>query len=177
MLEQVRLVDIGNAWVVKTMAAYQTFINRMLRFETRLGIPILTPETLAAPACSPSIALHWCQELYAWQAPVGNRPNSEKIVSFAMVRKLRSAVANFFEWDIQVSHPNDAIREHGSGRPLITRGCRPTDTLQYALVSAGMGKRLGKNNKPPTALTYEHVAGMIVMCTKQWYDDLPPRAQ
>eukprot|EP00978_Attheya_sp_CCMP212_P020918 scaffold60512_cov57-Attheya_sp.AAC.1 len=27
------------------------------------------------------------------------------------------------------------------------------------------------------ALTYEHVAGMIVMCTKQWSDDLPPRAQ
>jgi hypothetical protein len=176
-LERVRMVDIGNAWALSTMATYQTYINRMLRFETRFGVPILTPESLVSPACSSSIALAWCQELYAWQAPSGNHPNSERFVSFATVRKLRSAAANFFEWDIQISHPDDAIREHGSRRPLISRGCRPSDTLQYALVSAGMGKRLGENNKPPTALVHEHVAGMVEMRARQWSDDLPPCAR
>eukprot|EP00978_Attheya_sp_CCMP212_P048464 scaffold524782_cov157-Attheya_sp.AAC.1 len=121
------MIDIGNAWARSTMATYQTFINRMIRFETRFEVPILTPETLVSPACSPSIALAWCQELYAWQAPAGNHPNSEKYVSFATARKLRSAAANFFEWDIQLAHPDDAIREHGSRRPLISQGCRPTD--------------------------------------------------
>jgi hypothetical protein len=78
-LERVRMVDIGNAWALSTMATYQTYINRMLRFETRFGVPILTPESLVSPACSSSIALAWCQELYAWQAPSGNHPNSERL--------------------------------------------------------------------------------------------------
>jgi hypothetical protein len=40
-----------------------------------------------------------------------------------------------------------------------------------------MGRRLGENNKPPTALTYEQVSGMIEMRSKQWSDSLPPRAR
>jgi hypothetical protein len=49
--------------------------------------------------------------------------------------------------------------------------------LQYALLSAGMGRRLGENNKPPTALTYEQVSGMIEMRSKQWSASLSPRAR
>jgi hypothetical protein len=176
-LERVRMVDIGNAWAQTTMATYQTYINRMLRFETQFGVDILVPKPLLAPACSPSIALAWCQEHYAWHRPTGNHPNSEAFVSFATIRKLRSAAANFYEWDIQLTHPDDAIREFGTSRPLITTGCRPTDTLQYALVSAGMGKRLGESNKPPTALLFEHLLGMVNMQARNWSDSLPARAR
>jgi hypothetical protein len=176
-LERVRMVDVGNAWSQSTMGTYQTYINRMLRFESRFGLSILATEPLLAPVCSPSIALAWCQELYACQKPSGNHPNSDAYVSFATVRKLRSAAANFYEWDIQLSHPDDAIREFGSRRPLISSGCRPTDTLQYALVSAGMGKRLGESNKPPQALLHEHIEGMVRMRALKWDDTLSPIAR
>jgi hypothetical protein len=176
-LERVRMVDVGNAWAQTTMGTYQTYINRMLRFETRFDLSILTPEPLKAPVCSPSIVLAWCQEHYACQKPSGNHPNSDAFVSFATVRKLRSAAANFYEWDLQLSHPDSAIREFGSRRPLISNGCRPTDTLQYALVSAGMGKRLGEANKPPQVLLHEHVEGIIRMRAQNWSDDLSPTAR
>eukprot|EP00978_Attheya_sp_CCMP212_P001462 scaffold3118_cov60-Attheya_sp.AAC.4 len=136
------------------MATYQTYINRMLRFESQFGVDILVPKPLLAPACSPSIVLAWGQEHYAWHCPSGNHPNSEDFVSFATIRKLRCAAANFYEWDIQLTHPDDSIREFGSSRPLNTAGCRPTDTLQYALVSAGMGKCLGETNKPPNGFAF-----------------------
>eukprot|EP00978_Attheya_sp_CCMP212_P038925 scaffold197699_cov31-Attheya_sp.AAC.1 len=71
------MVNIGNAWAETTMETYKTYINRMLRFETRFGLSILTPEPIQAPVCSPSIVLAWCQELYACQQPLGNHPNSE----------------------------------------------------------------------------------------------------
>eukprot|EP00978_Attheya_sp_CCMP212_P006855 scaffold15984_cov62-Attheya_sp.AAC.1 len=159
------------------METYQTYINRMLRFETRFGLSILTPEPITAPVCSPSIVLAWCQELYACQRPSGNHPNSETYVSFATVRKLRSAATNFYEWDLQLSHPDSAIREFGSRQPLVSSGCRPTDTLQYALVSAGMAKRLGESNKPPQVLLHEHIVGMVQMRANNWSDDLSPLAR
>eukprot|EP00978_Attheya_sp_CCMP212_P027524 scaffold92199_cov38-Attheya_sp.AAC.1 len=57
--------------------------------------------------------------------------------------------------------PTLSIREHGSRRPLVANGCSPMDTLQYALMSMSMGKRLGEYNRPPLALLSEQVEGII----------------
>jgi hypothetical protein len=139
--ERVRLIDLGNAWATSTFANYQSYFTRLRRFEVRFCVPILVPTHLSSPPCSTTIALAWCQQQYAWQRTTGNHPTSGEFVAFATIRKLCSAASTFFEWDLQQAFPGLSIREHGSRRPLVTGGCSPTDTLQYTLMSAGMGKR------------------------------------
>ena len=159
-LERIRILDLANAWTTSTLDNYRPYLTRMYRFEARFGVQILVPTPLLSPPTSPCIALAWCQQQYAWKRPSGKHPTSGDFVSFTTIRKLRSAASTFFEWDIQQANPGRAIREHGSRRPLIAPDCSPTDTLQYALMSIGMGKRLGESNRPPTALQFAQVAGI-----------------
>jgi hypothetical protein len=173
-LERVRILDLANAWATSTLDNYRPYFNRMLLFEARFGVPILVPTPLACPPTSPSIALAWCQQQYAWKRPAGKHPTSGEYVSFTTIRKLRSAASTFYEWDIQQANPGRAIREHGSRRPLVVPDCSPTDTLQYALMSMGMGKRLGESNRPPTALQHAQLAGILRFRSAMWRSDASP---
>eukprot|EP00978_Attheya_sp_CCMP212_P034541 scaffold145110_cov58-Attheya_sp.AAC.1 len=115
---RVRILDLDNAW------AWATSLPWIITVHTSIECIVL--------------------KHYPWKRPAGKHPTSGDFVSFTTIRKLRSAASTFFEWDIQQANPGRAIREHGSRRPLIASDCSPTDTLQYyALMSIGMGKRLG----------------------------------
>eukprot|EP00978_Attheya_sp_CCMP212_P031572 scaffold119933_cov29-Attheya_sp.AAC.1 len=69
--------------------------------------------------------------------------------------------------------PGLSVREHGSRRPLLVSGCSPTDTLQYTLMSAGMGKRLGESNRSPTALQYDQLRWILRFRSSQWMASAP----
>jgi hypothetical protein len=99
----------------------------------------------------------WCQQQYTLERPKQRHTQSGDRVSFQSARALRSAASFYYTWDLQIAHPDQAMRD-AQRRGHLTHGVIPSDGLGYTLMTGGMSRRLGDGSKPPIALTHKYVS-------------------
>jgi integrase len=109
----------------------------------------------------------WAQEHYALQTPKGRHSQSQDRVLFQTARGVRSAGSQFYAWDRQIAFPDRALRDFNR-RVILTDGVNPSDEMGYTLMSKGMAKRMGDQNKPPYALTMAQVLWVIRRLEAMW---------
>lgn len=156
MLERMRLVDQANAWARGTHQSYQGKLRRIRRFERRYEVRCLEPTALLRPPRSASIPLMWCQQQYTLEQPHGRHSQSGDRISYQSSRALRSAASFYYTWDLQIAHPDRAMRDD-QRRGHLTPGVIPSDGLGYTLMAGGMSRRLGDQSRPPVAITHRYV--------------------
>jgi hypothetical protein len=157
MLERIRVIDMGNNWSAGTHGQYQGKLKVVRQFEESFGLSILHATHLERPPASRSIPLAWAQGFYSLRPGQARGTNTVTTgISHNAVRGLRSAVTQFYSWEMQIVYPDSSTKDW-SGRAVRTQGCLPTDTLAYAFMSHGMRQRLGDEAKPSKALLLRHV--------------------
>lgn len=167
MLERMRLIDQANAWSPSCHAGYQGGLRRLCRFQSDFGVTILQATPLLRPPRSPSIGMMWAQQHYAIQTPTGRHALNSDRVLCQTARGLRSAGAQFYAWDRQITYPGQALRD-GQRRVILAAGVSPSDELGYSLMSTGMAKRMGDESKPPVALTLKQVLWIMARLEAMW---------
>ena len=157
MLERARLIDTAHYWAGATHKQYQAKLRMVRQFERDFGVTILRPTPLTKPPSSADVPAMWLQQQYSLR-PGGSRAGEENqsAVGWSTVRGLRSAISQFYSWDLTVAHPANTMQD-SMMRPVIVNGCLPTDSLGYAYMSSGMSRRLGDNARPSTALLDRHI--------------------
>jgi hypothetical protein len=165
MLERMRIIDMAQNWAQGTITTYRSKIKMIRQFETAYGCPILQTPTLSRPPANEAIPLMWVQQHYSLQTKKWSRSTKdiapeENRVSFNTIRGLRSAASLYGTWHSMLAYPGKVIREKDSLRPLQILGAIPTDGLDYALMTAGMSRRLGISSTPAAALTAIHIQWM-----------------
>jgi hypothetical protein len=128
-------------------------------FGHNYGFQILKPTPLVRPPSGPEIPLMWCQEAYSLRTGHSRRTDCEPglPLAFSTVRSLRSAVSQFFAWDMMVSQPAAYMDDR---KRIISQACRPTDSLGPTFHAGGMGARLGNETRPSVALLDRHVRAL-----------------
>jgi hypothetical protein len=157
MLERARLIDTAHHWAASTHKQYQSKLRMVRKFEGAFGVSILRPTPLTKPPNSPDVPAMWLQQQYSLR-PGGFRAGeqNESAVSWSTVRGLRSAISQFYSWDLTIAQPTTTMQD-SMKRPVMVNGCLPTDSLGYSYMSSGMSRRLGDNVRPSTALLARHI--------------------
>ena len=154
-LERMRILDTMNRLAEGSHNTYKYPIRRIQRFEATFGVRILRPTPLVAPSSSACIPLMWSQLDHTLQP--GKTEGSH--VKFSSARQTRSAVSTFYQWDLAISRPEQAMAAgKGKGeRSLTTPHVLPTEELCYTHFSSGMKKRMGDVSKKSSAIRYQHI--------------------
>jgi hypothetical protein len=153
-LERMRILDTMNRLAAGSHRTYKYPIRRIQRFEQAYGVRILRPTPLLAPSPSACIPLMWAQLDHTLQP--GKAEGSH--VKFSSARQTRSAVSAFYQWDVAISRPEQAMTTgKGHGKLLTTPYVLPTDEISYTHFSAGLKKRMGDSAKKSTALRFKHI--------------------
>ena len=150
-LERMRILDTMNRLAENSHRTYKYPIRRVQQFERDYGVRILRPTPLTAPSHSACIPLMWAQ-LHHTLLP-GKKEGTK--VQFSSSRQTRSAVSAFYQWDLAISRPEQAMST--GDHSLTTPHVLPTDELCYTHFSAGLKKRMGDNAKKSTPLRFQHV--------------------
>ena len=155
-LERMRQIDLAHHWAVSTHATYAPYVQRLLRFGSDFGIPVLSPTPLERPPSSEALGIMWAMEHYAIQPKKNDKTST---VVFNTTRHVRSAASSFYKLDMQAAFPERALLDT-SGRVLVTNQCSPTDELSFTLFNSGMKARLGTESNPSEALRAQHVLAL-----------------
>jgi hypothetical protein len=126
MLERARLIDTAHYWAASTHKQYQSKLRMVRKFEGDFGVSILRPTPLTKPPNSPDVPAMWLQQQYSLQLG-GFRAGeqNESAVSWSTVRGLRSAISQFYSWDLTIAQPTNTMQD-AMKRPVIVNGCLPT---------------------------------------------------
>lgn len=154
-LERMRILDTMNRLAEGSHNTYKYPIRRIQRFEQDYGVRILRPTPLVAPSPSACIPLMWSQLDHTLQP--GKKEGTH--VKFSSSRQTRSAVSTFYQWDLAISRPEQAMAAgKGKGeRSLTAAHVLPTEELCYTHFSSGMKKRMGDVAHKSSALRYRHL--------------------
>jgi len=110
----------------------------------------------------------WAQQQYLLCAPSGTHSQSEDRIRFGTARALRSAASQYYLWDRQIAHPERTLRDSRTRKVYLADGVSPTDAMGYALMVTGMAKRVGDHSKPPIALTFQQISGIMRHLDSLW---------
>jgi hypothetical protein len=152
-LERMRILDTMNRLAAGSHKVYKYPIRRVQKFEVDYGVRILRPTPLLAPSPSACIPLMWAQLDHTLQP--GKQEGSR--VKFGSARQTRSAVSSYYQWDLAVSRPEQAMTTGKGDKSLITPYVVPTDEISYTHFSTGLKKRMGDSAKKSTALRFPHI--------------------
>ena len=152
MLERMRMIDVVGNWKYSTLAQYAPALRNLQTFERWSGIPTLTPTRLERPPVSPFFGL-----AYAQIRNTIPHPGADTGPSFNSSRKLRSAASMWYNMDLQMCHPTQAVRDH-KRRSVLTLGTVPTDSMAYTFLNGGMARRMGTATRPSWALSHVQIA-------------------
>jgi hypothetical protein len=115
MLERARLIDTAHHWAASTHKQYQSKLRMVRKFEGDFGVSILLPTPLAKPPSSPDVPAMWLQQQYSLR-PGGSHAgeDNQSAVGWSTVRGLRSAISQFYSWDLTIAQPttNDSSTDH-----------------------------------------------------------------
>jgi hypothetical protein len=134
MLKRIRVIDMGNNWSAGTHGQYQGKLKVVRQFDESFGLSILPATHLDRPPASRTIPLAWAQGFYSLRPGQARGTNTVTTgISHNAVRGLRSAVTQFYSWEMQIAYPDSSTKDW-SGRAVRTQGCIPMDTLAYAFM-------------------------------------------
>ena len=154
--ERMRLLDLAHSWSVGTHQSYQTKRRHILKFEDSYRVCIMRRAPLARPPFSPDIPLMWCQEGFSLKQASDRRARDAAIgASYGTIRQLRSAVSQFYTWEMLVSDPAAAYVD--GQRRLLQAPCRITDSVGFTMHSKGLAARVGTHTRPSVPLLDRHV--------------------
>ena len=159
-LERMRLIDMSWYWAKGSYTTYGSKLRSIRDFEANFEVPILTGSVLSAPPCSPDIPLMWCIEANSTRLTT-NKSHGAGIsdhISFGTIRQLRSAAAQFWQWDALVSHPTASMLTRE--KRLLYQPCRSSDSLALQMFAAGLQIRMGDSVTPSRALLERHVKAL-----------------
>lgn len=152
-LERMRILDTMNRLAEGSMQTYKHPLRRILRFEQQFGVRILRPTPLTAPSTSACIPLMWAQLDHTLRP--GKTPGST--VKYSSSRQTRSAVSAYYQWDVAISRPEQAMTSGKGEKSWITPHVLPTDEIGYTHFSTGLRRRMGDVAVKSAALKYAHI--------------------
>jgi len=156
-LERMRILDVAHSWSPGSYHTYQPYLRAVVKFETDWHVNILRVNPPVSPPDDPIIPLMWCHESYGLRpGRKGQLQQADPQVSFATVRQLRAAVAQWQAWTTAVSTPG--VGYFDQSRRLLQQNCRATDTATFTLFAKGLAIRTGTESRPSKSLLYRHVA-------------------
>lgn len=158
MLERMRMIDVACAWKNSTLKKYGPLVRRIRRFEQWSGIKTLVPTVLNRPPVIPALGIQYASLQYSIQNAQGIDTQIKGAPkTFQTVRSLRSAASTWYNFDLQQSYPDEAVR-NDKRRASRVLGTVPTDTLAFSFGAGGMSRRMGTQSKPSYALSRVHIA-------------------
>lgn len=151
MLERMRMIDVVSNWRQSTLGQYAPTLRKLVDFEEWSGIPTLKPTWLEKPPTGPIYGL-----MYAQLKSTLPRPGQDEGIKYSSCRRLRSAASMWYNLDMQLSYPDQAMRDQNRRCYLAVQAC-PTDTVGFTFLNSGMARRMGDTTNPSWALSHEHI--------------------
>jgi hypothetical protein len=152
-LERMRLLDTMNRLSEGSMRTYKYPIRRLQTFETRFGVSILKPTEILTPSTSSCIPLMWAQLDHTLQP--GKLEGST--LKFSSSRADRSAASAYYQWDLAMSRPEQAMTAGKGETCWVTEHVLPTEEMAYTHFSAGLRRRMGDTAAKSHALGFPHL--------------------
>jgi hypothetical protein len=152
-LERMRLLDTMNRLSEGSMRTYKYPIRRLQVFEARYGVSILRPSEILRPSTSSCIPLMWAQ-LDHTLSP-GKQEGST--VKYSSSRVDRSAASAYFQWDLAMSRPEQAMTAGKGETCWVTEHVLPTEEMAYTHFSSGLKRRMGDVSVKSHALRFTHI--------------------
>jgi hypothetical protein len=136
MLERMRMIDVISNW---------------RSFEKWSGVPTLVPTTLTHPPTGPIYGI-----MYAQLRSTLPKPGQEEGTKYNSSRKLRSAASMWYNLDMQMCYPAQAMRDQ-QRRCYLTVQTTPSDALALTFLNTGMSRRMGDATQPSWTLNHAHM--------------------
>lgn len=135
------------------MKTYKYPIRRLQGFESRYGVTILQPSSILKPSTSCCIPLMWAQLDHTLHP--GKAEGST--VKFSSSRADRSAASAYYQWDLAMSRPEQAMTAGKGEASWVTEHVLPTEEMAYTHFSSGLKRRMGNLATKSHALRFAHI--------------------
>jgi hypothetical protein len=152
-LERMRLLDTMNRLSEGSMKTYKYPIRRLQGFEVQYGVSILRPTEILRPSTSSCIPLMWAQLDHTLHP--GKQEGST--VKYSSSRADRSAASAYFQWDLAMSRPEQAMTAGKGETCWVTEHVLPTEEMAYTHFSTGLKRRMGDVAVKSHALRLAHI--------------------
>jgi hypothetical protein len=147
MLERMRMIKGEQPFSVSTRQHYAH--SNPLRSD--LG-PHLVPTMLTRP---PTGAIYGI--MYAQLLSTLPKQGQGEGIKYNSSRKLRSAASMWYNLDMQLCYPSQAVRDQ-QRRYYLTVQTTPLDALAFTFLNMGMARRMGDTTQPSWTLNHAHIA-------------------
>jgi hypothetical protein len=151
MLERMRMIDVISNWRTTTLGQYAPTLRSLQSFEKWSGVPTLVPTTLTRPPTGPIYGI-----MYAQLRSTLPKPGHEEGIKYNSSRKLRSAASMWYNLDMQMCYPAQAMRDQ-QRRCYLTVQTTPSDALALTFLNTGMSRRMGDATQPSWTLNHAHM--------------------
>jgi hypothetical protein len=151
MLERMRMIDIISNWRETTLGQYSPALRSLQAFEKWSGVPTLVPTTLTRPPTGRIYGI-----VYAQLCSTLPKRGKEEGIKYDSSRKLRSAASMWYNLDMQLCYPAQAVRDQ-QRRCYLTVQTTPSDALAFTFLNTGMARRMGDATQPSWTLNHAHI--------------------
>jgi hypothetical protein len=151
MLERMRMIDVISNWRTTTLGQYAPALRLLQAFEKWSGVPTLVPTVLTRPPTGPIYGI-----MYAQLRSTLPKRGQEEGIKYNSSRKLRSAASMWYNLDMQLCYPAQAIRDQ-QRRCYLTVQTTPLDALAFTFLNTGMARRMGDATQPSWTLNHAHI--------------------
>ena len=167
------MLDTMSRLAEGSMRTYKYPLRRIQRFEAQFGVTILQPTLISTPSTSACIPLMWAQLDHTLQP--GKREGTT--VQYSSARAVHSAVSAYYQFDLAVSRPEQAMAAGSGDRSLVTDHVLPTDEMIYTQFNKGLRRRMGDTSKKSFALKYSHIKFLDECYQEQYRLATTPQAR
>jgi hypothetical protein len=152
ILGRMRMIDVISNWRTTTLGQYAPALRSLQAFEKWSGVPTLVPTVLTRP---PTGAIYGI--MYAQLRSTLPKPGHDEGIKYNSSRKLRSAASMWYNLDMQMCYPSQAVRDQ-QRRCYLTVQTTPSDALAFTFLNTGMARRMGDATQPSWTLNHAHIA-------------------
>jgi hypothetical protein len=152
MLERMRMIDVISNWRTTTLGQYSPALRSLQSFAKWSGVPTLVPTVLTKPPTGAIFGIMYAQLLSTLP-----KQGQEEGIKYNSSRKLRSAASMWYNLDLQLCYPSQAVRDQ-QRRCYLTVQTTPSDALAFTFLNTGMARRMGDATQPSWTLNHAHIA-------------------
>jgi hypothetical protein len=146
------MIDVISNWRTTTLGQYVPALRSLQAFEKWSGVPTMVPTVLARPPTGPIYGI-----MYAQLRSTLPKRGQEDGIKYNSSRKLRSAASMWYNLDLQMCFPSQAMRDQ-QRQCYLTLQTTPSDALAFTFLNTGMSRRMGDATQPSWTLNHAHIA-------------------